>query len=41
VPVLAGSASFHKLVGHASTDHLALGMAAAAVGIVVNRVVAA
>ena len=40
--VLAGWASYRKLVGHGTTDHLALGVAAAAaVGIIANRVVAA
>jgi cation diffusion facilitator family transporter len=39
--VLAGWASYRKLIGHGSTDHLALGMAAAIVGIIANRVVAA
>jgi cation diffusion facilitator family transporter len=38
--VLAGWASFQKLVNHGTTDHLALGMAAATLGIVANRVVA-
>jgi cation diffusion facilitator family transporter len=37
----AGWESYHKLVGHGSTDYLALGMAAAVVGIAANRVVAA
>jgi cation diffusion facilitator family transporter len=38
--VLAGWASVRKLVGHGTTNHLALGMAAAVLGIVANRVVA-
>jgi cation diffusion facilitator family transporter len=39
--LLAGWASYRKLVSHGTTQHLALGMAAAVVGIVANRVVAA
>jgi cation diffusion facilitator family transporter len=37
---LAGWESYSKLVGHGTTEHLAIGMAAATVGIVANRVVA-
>ena len=39
--VLAGWASYQKLVNHGGTNHLALGMAAAVMGIAANRVVAA
>jgi cation diffusion facilitator family transporter len=38
---LAGWESYHKLVNHGTTNHLALGMAAAVMGIAANRVVAA
>jgi cation diffusion facilitator family transporter len=38
--VLAGWASYEKLVSHGGTDHLALGMAAAVMGIAANRFVA-
>ena len=38
---LAGWESYRKLVSHAGTNHLALGMAAAVIGIAANRVVAA
>lgn len=38
--VFAGVVSWHKLTGHGTTTHLGLGMAAAAVGIVGNQVVA-
>jgi cation diffusion facilitator family transporter len=39
--VLAGWESYRKLVAHSSTNYLAIGMAAAVVGITANRVVAA
>jgi cation diffusion facilitator family transporter len=39
--VLAGFVSIHKLIHHGHTSHLALGMAAAVVGIIGNQVVAA
>jgi cation diffusion facilitator family transporter len=38
--VFAGYVSIHKLISHDSTSHLWLGMAAAAVGIVGNQIVA-
>jgi cation diffusion facilitator family transporter len=38
--VFAGYASIHKLLAHGHTSHLALGMLAAVIGIVGNRVVA-
>ena len=38
---LAGWESYQKLINHGGTDHLAIGMAAAVMGIAANRVVAA
>jgi cation diffusion facilitator family transporter len=38
--VFAGYVSIHKLVHHGTTSHLGLGVAAAAVGIVGNQIVA-